>query len=132
MHDLRRREAVEERAAGGGVGADVLGVDQFAQVHIGQLLGQADGVEGVARGAEDGTELCGAFPEAFQAVLAVVEDHAAVGVIDAVVEVIAELAATDRLADDLRDGGGGGGDEEPPRLRENLDAAQGKGGPARC
>ena len=37
-----------------------------------------------------------------------VEDHAAVGVIDTVIEVVAELAATDGLADDLRDCGSGG------------------------
>ena len=107
MHDLGRREAVEECAAGGAVGAHVLGVDQFAQIHVGQLLGQADSVEGIARRAEDRTELRGAFLEAFQMILAVVEDHAAVGVIDAVIEVVAELAATDGFADDLGDGGGG-------------------------
>ena len=121
MYDLGRREAVEERAAGGAVGTHVLGVDQVAQIHVGELLGQADGVEGVAGGAKDGAELRGAFPEAFQVVLAVVEDHAAVCVIDAVIEIVAELAATDGLADDLGDGGGGGGDQEPPRLGENLD-----------
>ena len=77
MHDLGRREAIEARAAGGTVGAHILSVDQFAQLHVGQLLGQTDGVEGVAGGAKDGAELRGAFPEAFQVVLAVVEDHAA-------------------------------------------------------
>src|SRR5215471_9822791 len=66
----------------------------------------ADGVEGVTGGAKDGAELRGAFPEAFQVVLAVVKDHAAVGVVDAVIEVVAELAATDGLADDLGHGGG--------------------------
>jgi hypothetical protein len=121
MHDLGRQEAVEARAAGGAVGSHVLGVDQFAKIHIGQLLGQTDGVEGVAGGAKDEAELRGAFPEAFQVVLAVVEDYAAVSVIDAILEVVAELAATDGLADDLGDGGGSGGDQESPRLGENLD-----------
>src|SRR6516225_625387 len=51
MHHLRRREAVEIRAAGGGVGADVLAVDVVTQVHVRQLLGEADGVERVARRA---------------------------------------------------------------------------------
>ena len=41
--------------------------------------------------------------------------------IDAVIEVVAKLAATDGLADDLGDGSGGGGDQESPRLGENLD-----------
>ena len=106
MHDLGRWEAVEARAAGGAVGTHVLGVDQFAQLHVGQLLGQADGIEGVAGGAKDGAELRGAFSEAFQVVLAVVEDHAAVCVIDAIIDVVAELTATDGLADDLGHGGG--------------------------
>src|SRR5262245_47865780 len=120
MRDLGRREAVEACAAGGAVGAHIFGVDEFAQIHIGQLLGQADGVEGVAGGAKDGAELRGTFPEAFQVVLAVIEDHAAVGVIDAVIEVVAELAATDGLADDLGNGGGSGGDQESPWLSKNL------------
>ena len=107
MHDLSRREAVEVRAAGGAVGAHVLGVNQFAPIQVGKLLDQADGVEGVASRAKDGAELRRVFPEAFQVVLAMVEDHAAVGVIDAVIEIIAELATTDSLADDLCDGGGG-------------------------
>ena len=63
----------------------------------------------------------GPFLKLFRWILAVVEDHAAEGVIDAVVEVVAELAAADGLADDLGDGGGGGGHQEPPRLGENLD-----------
>src|SRR4029453_5489144 len=121
MNDLGRRKSVEERAAGSAIGAHVFGVDEFAEMHVGQLLGQADSVEGVAGGAKDGAELRGAFFEAFQVVLAVVEDHAAVGVIDAVIKVVAELAATDGLADDLSDSGGGGGDQESPRLGENLD-----------
>jgi hypothetical protein len=48
MHDLGRREAVEERAAGSAIGAHVFGVDEFAELHVRQLLGQADSVEGVA------------------------------------------------------------------------------------
>src|SRR5262249_34866497 len=35
MHDLGRREAVEARAAGGAVGSHVLGVHEFAKLHIG-------------------------------------------------------------------------------------------------
>jgi len=39
MYDLGRREAMEARAAGGAAGAHVLGVDELAQVHVGELLG---------------------------------------------------------------------------------------------
>ena len=120
MDDLGRREAVEVRAARGAVGAHVLGVNQFASIHVGKLFDQTDGVERVASGAKDGAELRGVFPKAFQVVLAVVEDHAAVGLIDAVIEIVAELAATDGLADDLCNGSGRRGDQKPPRLGENL------------
>ena len=121
MHDLGRREAVEGRAAGGGIGADVFGVDQIAHLQVRELLGQADGIEGVARGAEDGADLSGTFLETFQVVLAVVKDHAAIGVIDAVIDVVAKLAVADGLADDLGDGGGGGGHQETPWLSEDFD-----------
>jgi len=121
MHDLGRREAVEERAAGGGIGSYVFGVDQFAHLHVRKLLGQADGIEGVARGAKDGANLNGTFLETSQAVLGVVKDHAAIGVIDAVIEIVAKLAAADGLADDLGDGGGSGGDQETSRLSEDFD-----------
>src|SRR5271157_3862578 len=40
MHDFGRREAVEERAAGGGIGSYVFGVDQFAHLHVRELLGR--------------------------------------------------------------------------------------------
>ena len=53
MHDPGRREAVEVRAAGGGIGAYVLGVDQIANLQIRKLFGQADGIEGIACRAED-------------------------------------------------------------------------------
>jgi hypothetical protein len=107
MKDLRWREAVEERTAGGGVGAHVLGVDQFAQFQVGQLFGQTDGVEGVARGTEDRAKLRGTFFEALQMILAMVKNDSAIGVRDTVIEVVAELAAADRLTDDLGNSGGG-------------------------
>src|SRR5215510_13034458 len=53
-------------------------------------------------------------------VLAVVEDHATVGMIDTVIEIVAELATTDSLADDLCDRGGGRGDQKPPGLSKNF------------
>src|SRR5437868_2240832 len=85
------------------------------------VICSADGIERVAGGAEDGADLSGAFLETSQAVLAVVKDHAAIGVIDAVIEIVTELAATDGLADDLGDGSGSGGDQETPRLSQDLD-----------
>ena len=53
MDDFGGWEAIEGRAAGGGIGAYVFGVEQVAHFDVGKLLGQADGVEGVAGGAED-------------------------------------------------------------------------------
>ena len=45
MHDFSRREAIEEGTAGGGIGAYVFGVDQVADLHVRELLGQADGIQ---------------------------------------------------------------------------------------
>ncbi len=110
MHHLRGREAVKVRAAGGRIRAHVLGVEQFPQFHVRQLLGQADSVQSVTGGTEDGTELGWALSEAFQMVLAVVENHPAVGVVDPVIDIVAELTFPDRFADDLRNSRGRGGD----------------------
>src|SRR5262245_39322902 len=126
MDDLSWREAVEEGAAGGRIRAHVLCIDEFAQFHVGQLLGQADSVESVACGTEDRADLRGTFPETFEMVLAMVEDHAAVGVIDTVIEVVAKLATADGLADDLGDSGHSGSDQKPPRLSENFDGRRKK------
>ena len=96
MHNLGRRETIERRAAGGGIGADVFGVEQIAHIQIRELRGQGDGIEGIARRAEDGADLSGTFLETSHAVLAVVKDLAAVGVIDAVVDVVTEFAFAER------------------------------------
>jgi hypothetical protein len=66
MQDRGRREAVEVRAAGGRISADVFGVDEFADFHVRELLSQADRIEGFARGAEDGADLSGTFLETSQ------------------------------------------------------------------
>src|SRR5215470_1522226 len=121
MYHLRRREAVKECAASGGVGAHVLGVDQFTQFHIGKLFSQTDGVEGVTGGTEHRTDLSWAVFETLEMILAMVKNHSAIGVVDTVVEVVTAFAAANRLADDLGDGGGGGGNQEPPRFGKNLD-----------
>ena len=65
MHYLSRRKAVEEGATGTAVGPHVFGVHQLAQLHIRQMLSEADGVEGVTGGTKDGTELRGVFSKAF-------------------------------------------------------------------
>src|SRR5580704_17053154 len=121
MHGLGRRETVERRATGGGIGAYVFRVDQFADLHVRELLGQTDGVEGVARGTADGTDLAGTFLETFQRVLGVVKDRTAIGVVDAVVEIVTKLAPADGLADDPGDGGGGRGDQKTPWFSKNFD-----------
>jgi hypothetical protein len=51
----------------------------------------------------------------------VIEDHATIGVIDAVVEIVTKLSAAHGLADDLGDGSDSGGDQEASRLSENFD-----------
>ena len=109
MYDLGRREAVEGRAACGGIRADILGIYQVAHLQVGKLLGKADGIQGIARRAEHRADLKGTFLETPQRILSVVEDLAAEGVIHAVIQVVTELAAADCFANDLRDGGSGGG-----------------------
>ena len=107
--------------AGGRVGADVVAVEVVSEFQFGELLREADRVERVAGGPEDRADLRGPLLEALHVVGAVVEDHARVGVVDAVVDVVAEFVVSHRLADDLRDGGARRGDQEPSRLGENLD-----------
>ena len=65
----------------------------------------------------------GPFLNALDRILAVVENHPRVGVIDAVVDVIAHLAVAHRLADDLRHRVAGAGHQEASRLGQNLDVA---------
>ena len=60
-----------------------------------------------------------------------VEDDAREGVIDAVVDVVAELAVADGLADDLGHQRGGGGHQEPARLGQDLDVLRGTAGRVR-
>src|SRR4029077_16356548 len=58
---------------------------------------------------------------ALERILAVVENHSAERMVDAVVQVVAELPAAHGLADDLSNGRRGGSHEETAGLRENLD-----------
>ncbi len=67
-------------------------------------------------------QICvGPFLKLFSSVLRVVKDRTAIGVVDAVVDVVAKLAAANGLADDLSDGGGGGGHQEPAWLGQDFD-----------
>src|SRR5262245_51813496 len=54
-------------------------------------------------------------------ILAVVEKHAAERVVDAVVQVVAQLATADCLADDLGEASRGGSDKETAGFGEDLD-----------
>ena len=54
-------------------------------------------------------------------ILAMVENDAAEGVINTVVDVIAAFAVANGFADDACDRSGGGGYEKATRLCENLD-----------
>ena len=121
MDDLGRGKAVEERAAGRGVRADVRRVDEVAELQVRQLLRQADRVERVTGRAEDGAELRRPFLETLQRVLAVVEDHAAERLVDAVVDVVTEFALADGLADDLGDGRRRRRDQEAAGFGEDFD-----------
>src|ERR1039458_6333208 len=120
MHDLGRWKAVEVSAAGVGVSTDVFRVHKIAHLHVRKLGGEGDGIKCVARGAEDGAYLCGPLFETSHTVLAVVKDHAAIGVVDAVIDIVTKLATAERLADDLGDGGGSRCNQETPRLSEDF------------
>src|SRR5438128_1876876 len=112
MYDFGWGEAIEPRRGRVAVGADLLGVHQVVDFQIRELLGLHDRIHAVAGLAEDGTHLAITGLDRLDAVLAVIEDDAGEGVVNAVVDVVARLAVAVRLADDARDGGGSGGDEE--------------------
>src|SRR5208283_3744 len=122
VNHLRRRKAVEPGRGGVAVSADVLAVEQVAQFEVaGQLLRHGDHVERVAGGAEHGADLRRTALEGLEVVVAMVEDDAGEGVIDAVVDIVTELPIAHGLAEYPGDGEGGGGDHEPARLGEYLD-----------
>ena len=120
MHNLGRWKAIERRAAGVGIGAYIFGIEQIAHIEVRELGGQGDGIKSVARRAENGADLGWTLLEALHPILAVIKNHAAISVIDAVVDVVAELAAAEGLANNLGDGRGGGGHQETPRLRQDC------------
>src|SRR5262249_9457885 len=121
MDDLRGREPIERCAARSRVRADIRRVDVIAQFHVRQLLRQADRVQRVTGWPEHGTEKGRPLRKALQRILAVIEDHAAERLIDTVVDVVTELAATYGLPDDLGNCRGCRGNQKSPRLSQNLD-----------
>jgi hypothetical protein len=112
VNDLGRGKAVEVRAAGCRISADVLAVEVVPQIHVGQLLRETDRVERVPGRTEHGADLQRSLLEAIEMILAVIEDDAAVRVADAVIEIVTEFAGANRLADDLRDGGRRRGEDD--------------------
>ena len=120
MNHLGGGEAVEPGGGGVAVGANGFAINQVVQLQIGQILGQRDGVQGVAGLAEDGADFGRAALEGFEVVLAMIEDDAREGVVNPVVNVIAGLAVAAGLADDLGDGGGGGSDHEAARFGDEV------------
>ena len=103
------------------VRADVLAVEIFAELKVGQLLGQADRVERIAGGAKHSANLRGPLLKTLQVIGAMVEDDTRICVVNTVIHVVAELPAPYRLADDLGNGSSRRGHEKPAWLRENLD-----------
>jgi len=101
MDHLCGWKSVEVRAARGRIGADILGVEIVVQFQLWQLLGQAYGIERIARRPKHCTDLRWPLLKAFQVIGTVVEDDARVGVVDTVVHVVTELFVSKSLADDL-------------------------------
>src|SRR5262245_29845082 len=94
VHNGCRREAVKIRAARGRIGTDILAVEIVAGIHVRQLLGKGDGVQRVACWSENRANLQRSLLEALEAILTVIEDYAAEGVVNAIVQIEAEFAAT--------------------------------------
>ena len=104
MHDLRRRKAIEVRGTSGRIGPDILTVEVVAEFKIRQLFGEANRIEGIARGAEDRADLRGPLSKTLHVVGAVIKNHTGVCVVHAIVHVITKLFVPERLTDDLRHG----------------------------
>ena len=59
MNDLGGGEAVEPGGGGVAVSADGFAIKQVVQLQVRQILGEGDGVQGVAGLAEDGADSAG-------------------------------------------------------------------------
>ena len=76
MNDLGGGEAVEPGGGGVAVGPNGFAIKQVVQLQIRQILGERDGVQGVASLAEDGADFGLAPLKGLEMVLAMVEDDA--------------------------------------------------------
>ena len=120
MHDFCRGEPVEVRGRGDRVGPDIFRIDEIADRELRELGRERDRIECIAGRPEDCRDVARPFLEREYRVGAVVEDLPRVGMVDAVVDVIAGLAVPVRLPDDLCNERAGICHEEPARLGKDL------------
>ena len=91
MYDFGWRKTVKIGGRGIAVGANIATEQQLSQLQIfGQFLGHRDHVEGVAGGAKHRAYL-GMITgfKRFNAVAAVVENNARIGVVNAIIDIVA-------------------------------------------
>src|SRR5437870_4421709 len=120
MDDFCRWESIEPSGGSIAISADVLGINQVLNFQLRQFLGKRDRIERIAGLAKDSADLGFPFFERFEVILAMIENNAGKGVIDAVVNVIAPLAIPDGFANNARHGSRRRGHEKSPWLGENL------------
>ena len=90
MDNLGRRKTVEPGGCRSAIGADVFAIKQIATLQVGgELFRHRNNVQPVTGRAKHGADLGRPFFESVKVILAVVEDYAGKGVIDAVIDVIA-------------------------------------------
>src|ERR1035437_4332257 len=121
MDDLRWSEAVEPRRRRIGVGADVFRVDQAAVFQLRQFFRLRVLVYTAARLPDYRPDLRRASLDHLHAVLAVIEYDPGVGVVHAVIDVVAALPVAHRFTDDTRDCRGGARYQKPARLSQDFD-----------
>src|SRR5439155_20855902 len=78
-------------------------------------------IKGIASLAEYRGNLRSPLLQALEVILAMIENDAGKGLINAIVDVITLFAVAYGLANDPGNRSGGGGDEKAPRLGQNLD-----------
>ena len=105
MHDFCRREAIEVGAACIGIGAYVFAVKEFIEFEVGQVFSKANGIKGIAGGAENRTKLLGPFFETLHVVDAMVEYDTRIGMVDAIIDIITKLIIAQSLTNDFRNSG---------------------------
>src|SRR2546427_2799788 len=88
MHHLRRWKTVEPCRRGAAVSANVFRINQILDFQVWQFFGERDGVQRITGLPEHRADLPFAALECLQMILAMIENDAAEGVINAVVNVI--------------------------------------------